>query len=218
VDARRISPTFVSRYTAARHVGPLPESNGVQAAETLVELAHRYRADLVFPTTHQSLFPLLARVGELPEGAAASDVGWPVICKPLMSHEPLSNGSIATRPVTFARSSAALRERWESRAITTPLMIQHYLIGTGVGVDLLCWDGASVAAFQHRRLREVPIWGGMSASPVSEPVDPQLLEFAQRMLEPLSWTGLAMVEFRATPRARCRWRSMDGSGDRSRCR
>ena len=64
-------------------------------------------------------------------------------------------------------------------------------------------EGRPLAAFQHRRLREVPPTGGASSLRESMPVDPVLLDHTVRLLGPLGWTGLAMAEFkvgRAGPR------------------
>jgi hypothetical protein len=58
------------------------------------------------------------------------------------------------------------------------------------------YDGRPLAAFQHRRLREVPISGGASAFRESVALDPVLYDYAMRLLGELHWTGLAMVEFK----------------------
>lgn len=127
-----------------------------------------------------------------------AELGWPVVCKPVVSHAPTAAGPIETRTVTFARNPHHLDEQLAARTVATPVLVQQYIAGTGVGIDVLCHDGRLLAAFQHRRVREVPIWGGMSSSRVSEPVDPHLLKFTRALLEPLAWSGLAMVEFRST--------------------
>jgi predicted ATP-grasp superfamily ATP-dependent carboligase len=76
------------------------------------------------------------------------------------------------------------------------VLIQEFVPGHGVGVNLLMRDGRPVLAFQHRRLRELPVWGGASALRESVPLDPNLLSDATALLGALRWTGLAMVEFR----------------------
>lgn len=72
--------------------------------------------------------------------------------------------------------------------------------GPGVGAALL-FDEAhrAVAGFTYRRLREYPITGGPSTLRESTD-DPQLLEFARRLLESLAWVGVAMVEFKVDTR------------------
>jgi predicted ATP-grasp superfamily ATP-dependent carboligase len=57
-------------------------------------------------------------------------------------------------------------------------------------------EGRPLAAFQHRRLREVPITGGASSLRESVPLDAGLLRQSVRLLEALEWTGVAMVEFK----------------------
>jgi predicted ATP-grasp superfamily ATP-dependent carboligase len=63
-------------------------------------------------------------------------------------------------------------------------------------VEVLAHEGRTLAAFQHRRLREVPITGGASSFRESVALDPALLDHAARLLGALGWTGLAMVEFK----------------------
>ena len=58
------------------------------------------------------------------------------------------------------------------------MLLQRYHAGEGHGVELLCDRGEPLAAFQHRRLHEVPITGGASALRESVPVDPTLLDYS----------------------------------------
>ena len=83
--------------------------------------------------------------------------------------------------------------RFEGRC---DVLVQEHCAGAGVGVELLLDRGRTLLAFQHRRLHEVPITGGASSLREGVAVDGKLLAHAQRMLEALHWTGLAMVEFR----------------------
>ena len=76
------------------------------------------------------------------------------------------------------------------------VLLQRWLPGEGIGVELLMDHGRPIAAFQHRRLREVPPTGGASALRESVELDRVLYEGAVAMLRELAWTGLAMVEFR----------------------
>jgi predicted ATP-grasp superfamily ATP-dependent carboligase len=81
----------------------------------------------------------------------------------------------------------------------TDVLLQRYVTGDGHGVELLMAAGRPLAAFQHHRLREVPITGGASSFRESVALDPALLDASVRLLGELSWTGLAMVEFRVGP-------------------
>jgi predicted ATP-grasp superfamily ATP-dependent carboligase len=74
--------------------------------------------------------------------------------------------------------------------------MQEYVQGEGHGVALLLHEGRPLAAFQHRRLREFPLTGGMSSYRESVPLDPVLYEYSVRMLAALAWTGPALIEFK----------------------
>jgi hypothetical protein len=88
---------------------------------------------------------------------------------------------------------AAEMRRLEGRCA---VLMQEYIPGEGHGVELLMYRGRPLAAFQHRRLRELPINGGPSAFRESVALDAEMYRHAVRLLEALEWTGPAMVEFK----------------------
>jgi predicted ATP-grasp superfamily ATP-dependent carboligase len=76
------------------------------------------------------------------------------------------------------------------------VLLQEYIAGEGHGVEMLAHEGEALAAFQHRRLREVPVTGGASSLRESVALDRELFDYSRRLLAALRWTGLAMVEFK----------------------
>jgi predicted ATP-grasp superfamily ATP-dependent carboligase len=75
-------------------------------------------------------------------------------------------------------------------------VLQEYVAGEGVGVEVLMHHGEPVAMLQHRRLKELPSTGGVSVLATSEALDPTLAQHALTLLRSLAWEGVAMVEFR----------------------
>jgi len=76
-----------------------------------------------------------------------------------------------------------------------PLIAQKYIRGDGYGFFALFSHGEPRATFMHKRIREYPITGGPST--VAESVyEPRLKDYGLRILNALSWHGVAMVEFR----------------------
>ena len=53
------------------------------------------------------------------------------------------------------------------RDFAPPMLVQEYCSGSGVGVEILLHEGQCIAAFQHRRLKELPYTGGVSVSAVA---------------------------------------------------
>jgi predicted ATP-grasp superfamily ATP-dependent carboligase len=77
-----------------------------------------------------------------------------------------------------------------------PLLIQERIVGPGIGVFLLLWDGRIVASFAHRRLREKPPSGGVSVSAESIAGTPELIDRSRALLTEIGWSGVAMVEYK----------------------
>jgi predicted ATP-grasp superfamily ATP-dependent carboligase len=143
------------------------------------------------------------RTAVVADTAAARDLAgtlrWPVVVKPQVSRVATKDGSIATVRVAYADDTEDLERRIAAFEGLCPAVVQEYCAGTPIGVELLMHEGRPLAAFQHRRLREVPITGGASSLRESMPLDPGLLRQSVRLLEALEWTGLAMVEFKVGP-------------------
>ena len=95
-----------------------------------------------------------------------------------------------------------LKRFWSQHRDLPPILLQNYVPGHGVGIEILLHRGKCLAAFQHRRLRELPYTGGVSVVAVAEAADPLLVERACELLQALQWEGVAMVEFKADPHTR----------------
>jgi predicted ATP-grasp superfamily ATP-dependent carboligase len=125
-----------------------------------------------------------------------SDLSWPVVLKPQASRLYRKQAGIEAFTVCYAENLAQLSEQMRRFEGRCAVLLQDYCAGVGQGVELLMHQGRPLAAFQHKRLREIPINGGASAFRESVPLDPELYRHAVRLLEALNWTGLAMVEFK----------------------
>ncbi len=139
----------------------------------------------------------LTRVVETAAEALALPISdWPVVLKPQASRLYRDQAAVEHFEVSYAHTPDELaREmaRFEGRC---PVLLQSYYRGEGHGVELLLHEGRPLAAFQHKRLHEVPITGGASSFRQSVPLDPTLYDYSARLLGALNWTGLAMVEFK----------------------
>jgi predicted ATP-grasp superfamily ATP-dependent carboligase len=103
--------------------------------------------------------------------------------------------------VRHAASAAELRvAAAELPEAAFPLLLQQRIVGPGVGIFLLLWEGAELAVFAHRRIREKPPAGGVSVYRESIPADPMLVARSRALLEQFSWEGVAMVEYKVDDR------------------
>ena len=114
---------------------------------------------------------------------------FPVVAK------PRQKSSAEAFKVRYFHSEADLSEALTTGALGEALL-QEYCPGEGVGVEMLLHQGECVAAFQHRRLKEMPHTGGVAVVAIAEPLDPELRRTALALLRGLQWEGVAMVEFR----------------------
>jgi predicted ATP-grasp superfamily ATP-dependent carboligase len=145
--------------------------------------------------------PRTSLVHTVQEALAQGDsLSWPVVLKPQASRLYREQAMIEAFTVCYAEDRAQLAEQMRRFEGRCPVLLQEYYRGVGLGVELLMHEGRPLAAFQHKRLREIPISGGASAFRESVPIDMELYRYSVRLLEALHWTGLAMVEFKVGPR------------------
>ena len=76
-----------------------------------------------------------------------------------------------------------------------PVAAQEFFRGRGVGVELLLAEGEPLLEFQHIRLHEPPR-GGAGTYRQSVALMPELRDAAVALLQPMRYTGVAMVEFK----------------------
>jgi predicted ATP-grasp superfamily ATP-dependent carboligase len=128
-------------------------------------------------------------------------IEYPVVIKPFRSRVRVNGGWLHTS-VRYARSEAELVALYQSTDYLAryPSMLQERIVGPGTGLFVLCDHGRIRAEFAHQRLREKPPSGGVSVLAESIPVDPRLVDQAERLLGPLGWHGVAMLEYKRDAR------------------
>lgn len=129
--------------------------------------------------------------------AVLDELEYPVVVKSARSRIRTDSGWVATA-AAYARSAAGLVRLYGQRDYlgTFTSLVQERIVGPGLGVFVLLDRGTMVAAFAHRRLRELPPSGGVSVLSESVALDPSLLAQALALLGPLRWHGVAMLEYK----------------------
>ena len=133
---------------------------------------------------------------EEPAATLPDQLHFPLVGKPSRSVVPAASGRMRLS-VFHAAGREELVQRLASLPRSAyPVLLQQRILGPGIGVFLLRWDGRTLASFAHQRLREKPPAGGVSV--YSESVSPPagLLAGAESLLAALEWRGVAMVEFK----------------------
>jgi predicted ATP-grasp superfamily ATP-dependent carboligase len=143
----------------------------------------------------------------VPEQTAVADRGavsaldlaalrFPLVVKPARSVGE-AGGRRAKFGVVHAADAGELRRRLDALPDAAyPLLLQQRIVGPGDGIFLLVWDGATVAEFAHRRIREKPPSGGVSVYRESVPADASLVERSRALLDRFGWQGVAMIEYK----------------------
>jgi predicted ATP-grasp superfamily ATP-dependent carboligase len=133
--------------------------------------------------------------------AAADRVVYPIVVKPVRSRTPTAAGWVPGS-AHYVRSRAELEYLYGEHDYLAryPSLIQQRIVGNGVGTFVLFDRGRIVAEFAHRRLREKPPSGGASVLSESVAVDPRWRDEAARLLSPLGWHGVAMIEYKEDAR------------------
>jgi predicted ATP-grasp superfamily ATP-dependent carboligase len=121
---------------------------------------------------------------------------YPIVLKPTRSVVERGRNRLKLG-VLHASDAAELSDRLaEYPAEAFPVLLQQRIVGPGIGVFLLIWDGQLVASFGHRRIRENPPFGGVSAYRESIVPSELLVSQSRRLLAEFDWRGVAMVEFK----------------------
>ena len=129
------------------------------------------------------------------------DLRLPLVVKPHRTVVQLAEGPVQLR-VAYAADVRALTSTLAALpAEAFPVLLQERVVGPGVGVFLLRWNGRTLAQFSHRRLREKPPSGGVSVYRESIAMDPELLARTERLLDRFEWQGVAMVEYKVDGRS-----------------
>ena len=125
-----------------------------------------------------------------------SALRYPMVLKPARS----VNGREGVRSkfsVTYASDASELRRRLRALPPAAfPLLLQQRVVGPGIGIFLLLWDGKVRAQFAHQRLTEKPPSGGVSVYRESVPIDEGLRDRSRELLDRFGWRGVAMVEYK----------------------
>jgi predicted ATP-grasp superfamily ATP-dependent carboligase len=144
------------------------------------------------PIPHTQLVDGISRLN-----GVIDDIRYPAVIKPVRSAgEKAGDARRANAYYAMSATDVWRLYREHEHLAARPSLIQERIVGPGEGVFVLFDRGRLCAAFAHRRLREKPPSGGVSVLSESVAVDPQLLDYASRLLAPLDWHGVAMVEFK----------------------
>lgn len=142
----------------------------------------------------------LVHTAEEGRSLGAAPLDYPVVLKPARAVGE-HDGRRAKLTVQHAATPGELRRALDALGEAAyPLLVQQRVVGPGVGIFLLVWEGCVLATFAHRRIREKPPAGGVSVYRESIAADPALVQRSRALLEQFEWNGVAMVEYKVDER------------------
>jgi len=140
---------------------------------------------------------LVCNIADLKDMESRAEMSLPLVIKPVSS-KVWRGGRRIDNFVSVEHDWEKVRDRVQELLKITPVLIQSYFQGIGVGQEFLVDNGVILSAFQHERLHE-PMEGGGSLYRKSVPLDGDMLKHSARMLDDMTWTGVAMVEYKRDP-------------------
>ena len=106
--------------------------------------------------------------------------------------------------VCYAESREDLLRLYDEKSyLRAPSLIQQRVVGAGEGLFVLMQEGSPLGMFAHRRLRERPPSGGVSVLRESIALPKAMVEATLKLLQPVKWHGVAMVEFKVDQASQC---------------
>ena len=122
-----------------------------------------------------------------------ANLSYPVAVKP-------RGGEVELFKIEYCSSYSELRDVLDGLVGRIHFLVQEYIEGSGVGIEVLMREGTPLIVFSHVRIREYPPTGGVSTCCESVKPDTALVDYAVRLLKAMEWDGVAMVEFKVNPK------------------
>lgn len=168
-------------------IGAPPPAILERVLDKTLTLAAAQKCGVPFPASRTIEDP--SRIGEV-----LKDFHFPLIAKPaLRKRESKYKVKYFTDREKVFRDVSGNETAWNGT------LLQEYVPGVGKGIGVLMHEGAPMAMFQHRRIKEFPYTGGVSVTAEAEKIDPVLADLAVALLREIKWQGIAMVEYRYNP-------------------
>lgn len=169
----------------------LPSSESVEIAfdkARTMDLAQKLAIPIpptFFPTTSEDARTITRKVS------------FPVVVKPRHSASWLGDGGVSGS-VVFVQTIGELEEVFTQVYEETgePPLIETYIEGDEYGIEVFAHEGEVAQWFAHKRIRSLSPTGGASVVKESIELPPDLKEYSTKLVRELSWSGVAMLEFK----------------------
>src|SRR5215472_6715944 len=130
------------------------------------------------------------------DGVLGDISSFPVVVKPGRSLIQRT-GTWCKTSVHYANNAEELQQLYRQiEYLQQPSLVQRRVVGEGQGLFALMNRGEPLVLFAHKRLREKPPSGGVSVLRESIELPKPMVDYALRLLQHVSWHGVAMVEFK----------------------
>ncbi len=118
---------------------------------------------------------------------------FPVVVKPVSSAK-ISNENHFGYKVSFPKNKEELIDTLRELIPNTPVMVQEYIEGYGIGYNIYAINGEIKSEYIHKRLKEN---AGVSSYRKVVPLDTYpVKKKVHTLIKEIGWNGVGMVEFR----------------------
>jgi len=125
----------------------------------------------------------------------SSRFNFPIVVKPARSIGSTIKEFVPLA-VDYAFDLNELRAKVTHLLLFGSVVLQEYVNGNGVGVEVIADHGKIAYFFQHERMHEMPLTGGGSSLRKGVELTPDLKFATEKLIKALKWHGVAMVEFK----------------------
>lgn len=121
---------------------------------------------------------------------------FPVAIKAESSDRICGDRILNTGDSVYALDHETLLSSCRNRMEKSPLLVQEFIDGYGIGISGVFIEGEALVLFGHRRLRESTPTGGPAAYMESIRIPENLCQEAAQLMKRTGYSGPAMVEYK----------------------
>ena len=201
--SQQIEPATLYAFSDASFL-PIARNREQLSQYFILKLPSENNVEVAFDKARTYALARELEIPTIPEPGVDEVTDWPVVVKPQHSvawHQ--GRGVSGTAEFVFTEAELkGLVNTIRTETNETPV-IQTFIRGNEHAVLLVANEGEVLQTFVHKRIRSLSPRGGASVvkeTSRDEELNARMIEVATQLMQALTWTGPAMVEFKVNER------------------